>query len=108
VWIGDLRIEPTKEPLDRIIAKEAKSWGNRLNGGHFEQAREPAVSDMRREIRLMLVKRRRSDSREINQPEKPPNPSFADRARLNRANSSPPCRQRRNRLDRRRTFQIPG
>jgi hypothetical protein len=61
VLIDDLRIEPTKEPLDRIIAKEAKSWGNRLNGWrrHFEQAREPAVSNIREDIRRHLVEDKR-------------------------------------------------
>jgi hypothetical protein len=54
--IGNLSIEPTKKPLERIVAKESKSWGERLNGWrhHFEQAKEPAVSNIRREFRRHL------------------------------------------------------
>ena len=61
VLMDDLRIEPTKEPLDRIVAKEAKSWGNRLNGWrhHFKQAREPAVAKIRQEFRRHLVEDKR-------------------------------------------------
>ena len=49
VFMGDMSIEPTKKPLARIVAKEAKSWGKSLNGWrlHFEQVKKPAVSTMR-------------------------------------------------------------
>jgi hypothetical protein len=55
--IANLSIEPTKKPLERIVAKESKSWGERLNGWrhHFEQAKEPAVSNIRRQIRRHLL-----------------------------------------------------
>jgi hypothetical protein len=61
VLINDLHMEPTKEPFDRIVDKETKSWGDRLNGWrrHFEQAREPAVSNIRREIRRHLIEDKR-------------------------------------------------
>ncbi len=61
VLINDLHMEPTKEPLDRIVDKETKSWGDRLNGWrrHFEQAREPAVSNIHREIRRHLIEDKR-------------------------------------------------
>ena len=55
--IANLSIEPTKKPLERIVAKESKSWGERLNGWrhHFEQAQEPAVSNIRQQIRRHLL-----------------------------------------------------
>ena len=61
VLMDDLRIEPTREPLERIVAKEAKSWGNRLNGWrhHFKQARKPAVAKIRQEFRRHLVEDKR-------------------------------------------------
>jgi hypothetical protein len=56
VSMEDLRIEPVKERIEQIVAKEAKSWGERLNGWrhHFEQAKEPTVSKIRQEIRRQL------------------------------------------------------
>jgi hypothetical protein len=48
-------IEPTKA-IERIVAKEPKSWGDRLNRWrhHFKLANEPAVSNIRQEIRRHL------------------------------------------------------
>jgi hypothetical protein len=52
----DLGIEPAKERIEKTVTKEAKSWGERLNGWrhHFKQAKEPAVSNNRQEIRRYL------------------------------------------------------
>jgi len=49
-------IEPTKAALERIVAQEPKSWGEPLNGWrhHFKQAKEPALSNIRQEIRHQL------------------------------------------------------
>lgn len=61
VSMGFISIEPTKEAIERIVAKESKSWGERLNGWrhHFEQAKEPAVSNIRREFRRHLKETQR-------------------------------------------------
>jgi hypothetical protein len=57
VSMGFISIEPTKEAIERIVAKESKSWGERLNGWrhHFEQAKEPAVPNIRQQIRRHLL-----------------------------------------------------
>ncbi|PNE09706.1 MAG: hypothetical protein CR217_18625 [Beijerinckiaceae bacterium] len=51
-------MEETKLALEWMRAKDAKkSWGEPLNGWrrHFEQAKEPHVSEMRKEIRRHLT-----------------------------------------------------
>jgi hypothetical protein len=54
---GVVRMDVTEAALQRIVNREPKSWGNRLNSwrSHFEQAKEPAVSNIRQEIRRHLV-----------------------------------------------------
>jgi hypothetical protein len=56
VATGHVSIEPTKAALERVVDQEPKSWGERLNGWrhHFKQAKEPAASDIRQEIRRHL------------------------------------------------------
>jgi hypothetical protein len=65
VATGHIRIEPTKAALERIVGQEAKSWGERLNGWrhHFKQAKEPAASDIRQEIRRHLKEGKRQAGR---------------------------------------------
>lgn len=72
--MGFISMEPTKAALERIIDQEPKSWGERLNRWryHFKQAKEPAVSNIRQEIRRHLKEGKRGSLRAINQPEKPP------------------------------------
>ena len=55
-------MEQTKLALEWIRAKDAKkSWGESLNGWrrHFEQAKGPHVSEMRKEIRRHLTEGKR-------------------------------------------------
>ena len=57
-----LSMEETKLALEWMRAKDAKkSWGEPLNGWrrHFKQAKEPHVSEMRKEIRRHLTEGKR-------------------------------------------------
>jgi hypothetical protein len=54
---GIVRIDVTEAALQRIVNREPKSWGDRLNSWrfHFKQAKEREVSNIRQEIRRHLV-----------------------------------------------------
>src|ERR1700730_7126015 len=57
-----LSLEETKLALEWMLAKDAKkSWGGPLKGGrrHFKQAKEPHVSETRKEIRRHLTECKR-------------------------------------------------
>ncbi len=56
VLMEDLSMKAVKERIEKIINKEQKSWGEPLNRWrhHFEQAKKPAVSNIRQDIRRHL------------------------------------------------------
>jgi hypothetical protein len=105
-------MEEAKLALEWMRATDAKkSWGEPLNGWrrYFRQAKEPHVSEMRKEIRRHLTEGKR-------QAEMFASALIGRKSRqfrsvrffeTLRASKSPPRRRRRKRLDRCRILQIP-